>query len=120
MLNVPGQVHTKPDERSRLIKLGKALGHAIEELITLVAPSTFFRWCRDEHSGKKKLNHKGGQRKPREIRELVIEIATTTGFGYARNASPKSTSASVPRNSRIFDTSRNTAGVMGNRLAAPT
>ena len=81
---IPGQVHTKPDERSRLIKLGKALGQAIEELITLVAPSTFYRWCRDEHSGKKKLNPKGGQRKPREIRELVIEIATTTGFGYTR------------------------------------
>ena len=26
----------------------------------------------------------GGQRKPREIRELVIEIAKTTGFEYTR------------------------------------
>ncbi len=41
---VSGQIHTKPDERSPLVKLGKALGHAIEELITLVAPSTFYRW----------------------------------------------------------------------------
>ncbi len=81
---IPGQVHTKPDERSRLIKLGKALGQAIEELITLVAPSTFYRWCRDENSGKKKLNPKGDQRKPREFRELVIEIATTTSFGYTK------------------------------------
>ena len=30
------QVHTRPDERSRLIKLGIALGQAIEKLITLV------------------------------------------------------------------------------------
>ena len=81
---VPGQIHTKPDERSRLVKLGKALGQAIEELITLVAPSTFYRWCREADSGKKKPNPKGGQRKPREIRELVIEIAKTTGFGYTR------------------------------------
>ena len=81
---VPGQIHTKPDERSRLVKLGKALGQAIEELITLVAPSTFYRWCREEKSGKQKPNPKGGQRKPREIRELVIEIAKTTGFGYTR------------------------------------
>lgn len=81
---IPGQIHTKPDERSRLIKLGKALGQAIEELITLVAPSTFYRWCRDADSGKKRANPKGGQRKPREIRELVIEIANTTGFGYTR------------------------------------
>ena len=81
---IPGQVHTKPDERSRLIKLGKALGQAIEELITLVAPSTFYRWCREADSGKKKPNPKGGQRKSREIREFVIEIAKTTGFGYTR------------------------------------
>ena len=81
---IPGQVHTKPDERSRLVKLGKALGQAIEELITLVTPSTFYRWCREADSGKKRANPKGGQRKPREIRELVIEIATTTGFGYTR------------------------------------
>ena len=40
---VPGQVHTRPDERPRLVKLGKALGQAIEELITLVTPSTFGR-----------------------------------------------------------------------------
>lgn len=81
---VPGQIHTKPDERSRLVKLGKALGQAVEELITLVAPSTFYRWCHEEKSGKKKPNPKGGQRKPRELRELVIEIAKTTGFGYTR------------------------------------
>ena len=81
---IPGQIHTKPDERSRLIKLGKALGQATEELITLVAPSTFYRCCREADSGKKRANPKGGQRKPREIRELVIEIAKTTGFGYTR------------------------------------
>ena len=81
---IPGQVHTKPDERSRLIKLGKALGQAIEELITLVAPSTFYRWCREADSGKTKANPKGGKRKPREVRELVLEIARTTNFGYTR------------------------------------
>ena len=56
---VPGQVHTRPDERSRLVKLGKALGQAIEELITLVTPSTFDRWCREADAGKKKANSKG-------------------------------------------------------------
>jgi hypothetical protein len=39
---------------------------------------------RDEKSGKKTPNPKGGQRKPRELRELVIEIAKTTGFGYTQ------------------------------------
>ena len=51
-VRVPGQIHTKADERSRLVKLGKALGQGIEELITLVSPSTFYRWCREADSGK--------------------------------------------------------------------
>ena len=80
---VPGQVHTRPAERERLLKFGKALGRAVEELITIVTPGTFYRWCR-EADGHVKKNPKGGQRKPREIRELVIEIAKVTGFGYTR------------------------------------
>ena len=82
---IPGQIHTKPEERERLLKFGKVIGRAIEELITIVSPSTFYRWVREEKNGKAKLkNPKGGQRKPREIRKLVIEIAKTTGFGYTR------------------------------------
>lgn len=82
---IPGQIHTKQEERERLLKHGKPLGRAVEELITLVSPSTFYRWVREEKSGKPKTtNPKGGQRKPKEIRELVIEIAKTTGFGYTR------------------------------------
>jgi putative transposase len=53
--------------------------------MTIVSPATFYRWVRDEKSGKPKTqNPKGGQRKPREIRQLVIQIAKTTGFGYTR------------------------------------
>ena len=82
---IPGQIHTKPEERERLLKYGKAIGRAIEELITIVSPATFLRWIRDESEDKPKTkNPKGGQRKPREIRELVIKIAKTTGFGYTR------------------------------------
>lgn len=80
---IKGQVHTKPDERRRLLQLGKALGQGIEEIITLVTPTTFYRWIRDENEPETK-RPKGGSRKPREIRELVIEIAKTTGFGYSR------------------------------------
>ena len=80
---IKGQVHTKPDERRRLLQLGKALGQAIEELITIVTPATFYRWIREENEPEAK-RPKGGSRKPREIRELVLEIARTTGFGYTR------------------------------------
>ena len=81
---VDGQIHTKPEERERLLELGKELGRAIEELITIVSPKTFYRWIRERDGRKRKTNPKGGQRKPREIRELVIQIATTTNFGYTR------------------------------------
>ncbi len=80
---IPGQIHTTKTERERLIKFGKAIGRAIEELITIVSPSTFYRWLRDGE-GPPTKNPKGGQRKPREIRELVILIAKTTGFGLTR------------------------------------
>lgn len=60
------------------------LGKAIEELISIVTPATFYRWIRDESDEPRKKRTKGGQRKPREIRELVIEIAKQTGFGYTR------------------------------------
>ncbi len=81
---IPGQVHTKRHERERLLKFGKVLGRAIEELITIVSPSTFYRWIREAEGRPKAKNRKGGQRKPKEIRELVILIAKTTGFGYSR------------------------------------
>ncbi|WP_339749403.1 hypothetical protein [uncultured Rubinisphaera sp.] len=82
---IPGQIHTTANERQKLIKLGKGIGRAVEELITIVTPTTFFRWLRDEKGSKSKTkNPKIGQRKPRELRELVIEIAKTTGFGYTR------------------------------------
>jgi putative transposase len=41
---VPGQIRTKPYERDRLLKLGKPLGRAIEELLAIVSPSTFYHW----------------------------------------------------------------------------
>ena len=36
---IPGQVHTKPDERRRLAKLGKAIGRGVEALLTIVSIS---------------------------------------------------------------------------------
>ena len=51
---IPGQIHTKPEERERLLKFGKVIGRAIEELMTVVSPSTFYRWVREEKNGKPK------------------------------------------------------------------
>ncbi|MDA7503894.1 hypothetical protein OAF74_02385 [bacterium] len=58
---LPKQVHTRRNERELLLKYGKAIGRAIEELMTIVSPATFYKWVRDEKNGKPKLkNPKGG------------------------------------------------------------
>ena len=62
---IPGQIHTRPKERERLLKFGRKIGRAIEELIGIVTPATFYRWCRETQGKKKVQNPKGGQRKPR-------------------------------------------------------
>ena len=47
--------------------------------MTIVSPATFYRWVREEGQGRAvKKNPKGGQRKPRDVRLLVIEVAKTT------------------------------------------
>lgn len=81
---IPGQIHTRRSEREVLLKYGKVIGRAIEELITIVTPSTFYRWCRQGSEKAATKTPKGGQRKPRALRKLVIEIATATNFGYTR------------------------------------
>lgn len=82
---LPKQVHTTTEERTTLLKFGKVIGRAIEELATIVSPATFYRWVREEKNGKPKpKNPKGGQRKPKELRELILKIAAETGFGLTR------------------------------------
>jgi len=82
---LPKQVHTTTEERQTLLKYGQAIGRAIEELISIVSPATFYRWCRAEKNGDAQpKNPKGGQRKPKELRELVLKIAAETGFGLTR------------------------------------
>ena len=82
---LPKQIHTTREERKTLLKYGMAVGKAISELTTIVSPATFLRWIREEKNGKPvPKNPKGGQRKPVEVRELVLKIAEETGFGLTR------------------------------------
>ena len=82
---IPGkQIHTTPAERERLIKFGKPLGKAIEELIGIVTPATFYRWCKQGTGKRKPLKPKGRPRKSDRLRELVVRIATETSFGLTR------------------------------------
>lgn len=79
---LPKQVHTTHEERQTLLKYGKAVGKAIEELISIVSPATFYKWVREAKNGKPKpKNPKGGQRKPEEVRDLVLKMLSRRGLG---------------------------------------
>ena len=74
---IPGQIHTTKPERERLIKFGKAIGRAIEELITIVSPSTFYRWLRDGE-GPPTKNPKGGERNLRSPPSFISMSGSRT------------------------------------------
>lgn len=81
---VPRQrIFLKPDERNRLVKMGKDLGPAIRHVITIVDYLTFRRWIRKE-DGATPAPAKGRPRITQVIRELVVQIANETGWGYSR------------------------------------
>jgi len=80
---LPKRICVTPAERSRLVKLGVRLGSGIKELITIVHPRTFARWVSDGTSAAKPRK-RGRPRKPEEIRQLIIQMAKDTSWGYKR------------------------------------
>lgn len=85
---LPKRITVTPLERQRLLKAGRELGKAINELITIVTPRTFARWLKAESestSGDKKPTRKPGRpRTADEIRALVVRIAKENGWGFSR------------------------------------
>jgi putative transposase len=73
----------RPAERARLLKLGKAIGPALEHVISIVRYQTFRCWLRDERQ-QKPVRKRGRRPTPEYVRELVIRIAQETGWGYTR------------------------------------
>jgi putative transposase len=57
--HLPERVVVTPRERRRLIRLGKPLGSAIKDLITIVTPATFLRWLREAKAGKEQARPAG-------------------------------------------------------------
>ena len=45
---LPEQIHTTVEEWKTLLKYGKVIGKAIEELVSIVSPAMFYRWVGDE------------------------------------------------------------------------
>ena len=80
---LPKRIEVTPAERAKLMKLGVRLGSAIKHVITIVHPRTFARWLSESKSGVKPCK-RGRPRKPEQIRQLIIEMAKATGWGYRR------------------------------------
>ncbi len=89
---LPKKIDTTEAERDKLLKVGRPLGPKIKGLISIVTPRTFLRWVQAEEEARAKEKVKlakpktpqGGNRKPEEIRELVIKIRKETGWGAGR------------------------------------
>jgi len=84
---LPKRIVCTPAERDRLVKLGKPLGSAIKELITIVTPRSFARWASaaDKSPKEKKTTRKPGRpRTPEAIRELIVQMAKDNGWGLGR------------------------------------
>ncbi|MEX2170034.1 MAG: hypothetical protein WD851_12055 [Pirellulales bacterium] len=76
-------IHLKPEERARLLELGKAIGPALQHLITIVSYGTYLKWRREEqnHVPTKVV---GRRKTAAEIEELVLKLARETNWGYTR------------------------------------
>lgn len=82
---LPKRVSLTDEERQRLVKTGTPLGSAIKEIITIVHHRTFQRWVSAAKGGSCSKKKKTGRPKTsEEIRELVVKIATETGWGAGR------------------------------------
>jgi putative transposase len=80
---LPKRIEVTTAERSKLLKLGVRLGSAIKEVITIVHPRTFARWL-SEAASDMKCRKRGRPRTPEQSRQLIVEMAKATGWGYRR------------------------------------
>jgi putative transposase len=84
---LPERVVVTPRERRRLIRLGKPLGTAIKELITIVSPATFQRWLREAKVGKEP--RKAGRRRRIDETAIADEVFGTIQGDLRAGATPQ-------------------------------
>ncbi len=83
---VPGsRVILSPEERHRMLRLGKKLEHKVDDLVGIVTVKTYKRWLREQQGGREP----GRVGRPRKItasvRALILRLAReNTGWGVRR------------------------------------
>lgn len=80
---IPHKIHLKARERKRLIELGLPIRSAVRSLISVVTYRSFCRWTQSKpvQSG---LRKGGRPRTARVTRDIIIRLASETGWGYTR------------------------------------
>jgi len=71
---LPQRIQTTTAEKRNLIKLGKAVGPALQALIAIVSYRTFLRWT-SAKAAKRKPPKPGHKPTPEKIRELILKLA---------------------------------------------
>ena len=70
-------------EKNRLVRFAKNLGSALNELATIVHPSTIRRWIRDASDKVAKTRKNVGRPRPAEqIEKLILKLAKDNSWGY--------------------------------------
>jgi putative transposase len=82
---LPRWITVTAEERSCLLRFGKAVRSALKDLIGIVTPRTFARRAQNESSPKQASAAPTGRpRTGEEIQELILRLARDTSWGYKR------------------------------------
>src|SRR4051794_13015295 len=80
---LPERLQVTTAEKLRLVKLGQAVGTALQALITIVSYRTFLRWA-SQKTRTRKPPKLGRKPTPEKIRDLVLKLARENAWGYTR------------------------------------
>lgn len=81
---LPKRIEVTQKERERLLRFGRHLGKAIHKVVTIVSPSTFLRWLREEKPRKRKAGNRGRPKTAEDLRKLILKLARENDWGYTR------------------------------------
>jgi putative transposase len=84
---LPARITITPKVRQRLLKFRAKLGKALYQIVTIVTPSTFLCWVREEKRNAQKgvpAAKRGRRRTGEQIRRLIVRLAKENSWGYAR------------------------------------
>ena len=80
---LPSRLTLTAQERNRLVRFGAKLGRALDQLVSIVHPSTLKRWIREDRKGRKKIAApRGRKRTPEQIRRLILNFACENNWSY--------------------------------------